>query len=92
MKDEKYLRNLWRLVKAHRNYFVWAIIILIPLSLGLIFNSANTILVITALIVFFYTYETYKMRKAIADNTEISGQFWFYILKRKIEVKEPIFG
>ena len=57
------------------------------LWLGLQIHSSNLILGVTALIVLFYTIETYKMRKAIADNTELNTR---PILVLEIDFQEKI--
>jgi hypothetical protein len=66
------IKDLLRLIEEFRNYLMWGVIVFFALSIALYFKSTNTILVVTGLIIFFYTYETYKMRKAITENTELN--------------------
>jgi hypothetical protein len=66
------INNLLGFIKRLSDYLIWGVIVFLILSIGLYFKSTNTILVVTGLIIFFYTFETYKMRRAIAENTEIN--------------------
>ena len=66
------ISDLLGLIEGFRNYLIWGVIFFLALSIGLYFGSTNTILVVTGLIIFLYTYETYKMRKAIMENTELN--------------------
>jgi hypothetical protein len=70
--ERKYIRELWELIKGFRNHSIWGVVVLVPLLIGLYLKCSDIILAVTALIIFFYTFETYKMRKAIVDNTEIT--------------------
>ena len=66
------INDLLGLIKRFSNYLIWGVIVILALSIGLYFKSTNAILVVTGLIIFFYTIETYKMRRAIAENTELN--------------------
>jgi hypothetical protein len=68
---KKWLSSFQKLIEKYQNYFIWGIVIFV-LLIGLCFKSSNIILCITALIILWYTLETYWMRKAISENTEIS--------------------
>jgi len=69
--EKESIKNLLGLKKRFGNYLTWGILVFLALFIGLYFKSTNTILVVTGLIIFFYTYETYKMRKEIANQTKI---------------------
>jgi len=66
------INDLMRFLKRFSDYFIWGVIVFLALSMGLYFKSTNTILVVTGLIIFFYTIETYKMRKAVTESTELN--------------------
>ena len=84
---KKNITDYWQLTKAFRGYLVWGLIVLIPLSVGLYQKSSDIILVVTALIIFFYTFETHKMRQAIVENTELNTR---PILVLEINFKKKI--
>jgi hypothetical protein len=68
---KNWFNGFWKLTEKYQNYLIWGTVIFV-LLIGLCLKSSNIILFITALIIFYYTLETYKMRKAISENTEIS--------------------
>ena len=68
---KKWLSSFQKLIEKYQNYLIWGTVIFV-LLIGLYVKSSNIILFITALIIFFYTLETYRMRKAITENAEIS--------------------
>jgi hypothetical protein len=77
MKMNKiFYSNLWRFIKKH-SYVVLGIIIIPLLLNGFYFESfefmksSEFIYSLTGLIVYFYTYETHRMRKEIANQTKI---------------------
>lgn len=79
MKMNKiFYSNLWRFIK--KQSYVGLGIIIIPLLLnGFYFESceflksSEFIYALTGLIVYFYTYETHRMRKEIANQTKIQS-------------------
>ncbi len=66
------INDLMGFIRRFSNYPIWGVIVFLALSIGLYFKSTNTILVVTGVIIFFYTFETYKMRRAITENTELN--------------------
>ncbi len=55
-----------------KSQYLWISVAATILLLSVFFRLSDLIYAITALIILFYTIETYKMRKAITDNTEIN--------------------
>ena len=68
---KKWLNSVWKRIEKYQNYLIWGSVIFV-LLIGLYLKSSNIILFITALIIFWYTLETYKMRKAMSESTEFS--------------------
>lgn len=92
------MKYLWKVIKGlkskvheeirnHPGYTLLSIGSVVLLWLGILTHSSNLILGVTAFIVLFYTIETYKMRKAIADNTELNTR---PILVLEIDFQEKI--
>lgn len=82
---KKWFNGFWKRIEKYQNYLIRGSVILV-LLIGLCLKSSNIILFITALIIFWYTLETYRMRKAISENTEIidfrinNGTFHSFLL------------
>jgi len=66
------INDLLEFIERFNNYSIWGVIVFLALLIGLYFKSTNTILFVTGLIIFFYTYETFRMRKAITESTELN--------------------
>ena len=81
--DRKSLHRSFGLIRKKPNHLIWVTIIIILLVVGLLFKNSNIILAITALIIFFYTYETYKMRKEIVDQRKLESTPFVYMLIEK---------
>ena len=70
--NKKYINDLLELIIEYKNHFMWGVVILVSLLIGQRLRSSDGIYIVTGLIIFFYTFETYKMRKAIAESTELN--------------------
>jgi len=51
---------------------IWVVIVLVSFLIGHWFLSSDDVFIVTGLIIFFYTIETYKMRRAVVENTELN--------------------
>lgn len=70
--NKKCINDLLGLIIEFKNHLIWAVIVLVSLLLGRWLKSSDGIYIVTGLIIFFYTFETYKMRKAITESTELN--------------------
>lgn len=70
--NKKYINDLLGLIMEYKNHLIWGVIVLVSLLIGQWLKSSDGIYIVTGLIIFFYTFETYKMRKAIAESTELN--------------------
>jgi hypothetical protein len=58
--------------KNHPGYFWLLVGATVVLFLSVCLKLSDLIYALTALIILFYTIETYKMRRAIVENTELN--------------------
>jgi hypothetical protein len=70
--NKKCINDLLGLIIDYKNHLIWGVIILVSLLIGQWLKSSDGIYIVTGLIIFFYTFETYKMRKAITESTELN--------------------
>ena len=70
--NKKYINEPLGLIIKYKSTLIWGVIVLVSLLIGQWLKASDGIYIVTGLIVFFYTLETYKMRRAIAENTELN--------------------